>query len=513
MDKQAISSQVVDRMNQIQSVYNANGITLKKYQIKGIKWMLTHEAMGNGAILADEPGLGKTFQSLATVVSDSIGCSLVAVPSSTLPQWTRDAKMLLGQELGVVYVHHGGLRRSRLPSNCRIVLTTPETLLVSGSLHDKYKKIYLDLHAQTWRRIIIDEVHVMKNSKSKLSECAMQLKSKIKWGLSGTPVQNKKNEIINLFKFVTNTTPGSRAIQYHGQDISFEKCCQHLLKRRKKVDKLQIAEVEIENYVIDFKCEDERNFYQKIKNNIKSELMSSQDTFESAAEEMAFLFELLLRLRQTAQHPQLVIDGYTRKYERQVMKDWTHGISSKHQSLLDLIRQHPEDGSVVFSQFTGEMDILEKLFKLHGYRVSRIDGSLNQHQKAQVLNSCANHPDNQERPDILLIQIKAGGVGLNLQAFNRVYITTPDWNPANEDQAIARCWRMGQKKKVIVKKLVLADPESDNMIDNRILTIQESKRKLHSDILQDETLTFNGNWSRKMGGSGLSLRQINRLLK
>ena len=181
-----------------------------------------------------------------------------------------------------------------------------------------------------------------------------------------------------------------------------------------------------------------------------------------------------------------------------------------------------------------------------GLCVDRIDGSLSQSQKSNVLSNCANYnfkpvfetatiwtkygarireglPEVIQdkikgylRPDVLLIQIKAGGVGLNLQSFNRVYITTPDWNPSNEDQAIARCWRMGQSKQVIVKKLILKDQKDEiSVIDSRIISIQESKRKLQSEILGDKNLSFNGKYSRNMnsGGTGLNRNQMMTLLQ
>ena len=516
-------------------IYSSKGVILKDYQEEGCRWMFSQEANGTGGLLADEPGLGKTYQSIALIASDPDSLNLIVVPSSTLPQWKKDAIMFCGEDS--VYLHHGLDRQVSIPNKTRIVLTTPQTLFVSGHLHDKYNRSYVNLHEIYWDRIVIDEVHCIKNPNSNTSKRFMKLLGRFKWGLSGTPIQNTEAEIKNLFKFVTNT-------RYN--DVlprSLNDLLDHntgLILRRKKVDKLTLPPVEIENHEVDFHTEAEKEFYLKVKRNVRDEFLFSQG-MGSVGDEMAIMMELLLRLRQTVTHPQLVIDGYRRKYvktgvtledAKREFPDWMGGISTKHQTMLDLISKHPKDNSIIFSQFTQEMNILQKLFTQNGYDVARIDGSLSQLKKAEVIARCqgptqdiptiiknklGNNIDRvidsflNKRPQILLIQIKAGGVGLNLQSYNRVYITSPDWNPANEDQAIARSWRMGQNKKVYVKRIVLNDiDEKTSVIDSRILSIQENKRELQSKLLQDESLSCNGKRSK---GRGLSRRDLSRLLK
>lgn len=516
-------------------IYTKKGIHLRDYQIEGVSWMFRQEADGHGGLLADEPGLGKTFQSLALAASSLDTVNLVVVPSSTLAQWKRDATLLCGE----VYLHHGNGRKRSIPKNTRIVLTTPQTLTISGHFYDKYDPRFVNLHRISWDRIIVDEVHCIKNHNSKASKCFMKLIGTYKWGLSGTPIQNSKAEIKNLFKFVTNTPEGGVLVK-KVEDLLDP--VTGILLRRKKVDKLPcLPTQEIENVGVDFNSEEELNFYLKVKKNVRSEFLMAQ--WGTAQEEMAVLMELLLRMRQMSSHPQLVIDGYRRKLVKQgvtkqeaerIFPDWTHGVSSKHETLLKLVSEHPDDNSIIFSQFTGEMDILETLFRSKGYTVGRIDGSLSQKQKANVIAGCdvidsvntiVNNRFPSEvdkligsflRPDILLIQIRAGGVGLNLQSYNRVYISSPDWNPANEDQAMARAWRLGQRKKVHVKRVVLNDiDEKTTVIDTRILSIQESKRKLQAKLLHDETLNYNGKrtGSKWSSGRGLNRKDLTRLLR
>jgi SNF2 family DNA or RNA helicase len=115
------------------------------------------------------------------------------------------------------------------------------------------------------------------------------------------------------------------------------------------------------------------------------------------------------------------------------------------------------------------------------------------------------------RPPTTLIQIKAGGVGLNLQAFSRVYINSPDWNPCNEIQAMARSHRLGQTRKVVVKRLAIESPEGETVIDDRIMGVQETKRNLMADLLNEEELRCNGR--RQSGKVGLTSKDFRKLLK
>lgn len=534
MSTQSTYQQRLDLVIGPNGIYRKNGIDLKGYQVEGIRWMFTQEQKGHGGLLADEPGLGKTFQSLSLVVSDPSSLNMIVVPSSTLSQWNSDSKVLCGSSS--VYVHHGSSRLSFIPKETRIVLTTPQTLCISGRSYKKYNSNYVDLQKIHWDRVIVDEVHCIKNHKSNTSKVFMNLLAKRKWGLSGTPIQNSKSEIVNLFKFVTN----KKCNQVLDETLEnlMDKDNGMILRRRKQ-DELTLPSIDIENYHIDFLTDQEKDFYIKVKNNVRSELIQAQ--WASPSQEMAVLMELFLRMRQTASHPQLVIDGYRRKLvkqgipeqeARQLFPDWKSGNSSKHQKLLELIEKHPQDNSIVFTQFTQEIDILEKMFTDQGFSVARIDGKLTQDQKKRVITKCQGtscylpseitekfpiHVDKliesfvNYRPQILLIQIKAGGVGLNLQSYNRIYITSPDWNPSNEDQAFARAWRMGQEKPVFVKRILLKDlDDKTQVIDNRILAIQDGKRCLQSKLLKDDSLICKG---KTLAGRGLSKRDLNKLLR
>ena len=475
---------------------------LHAHQIDGTKWMMELEDAGSGGILADDPGLGKTYQALSLIVN-SMGSTLVVVPTCILYQWRDIAEELLGKH--AVYVHHGR-RQPNFPMT-RIVLTTYGVVRTEETLAEK-----------NWERIILDEIHEIKSRRSKISKAVMRLgnveggpKCHLRWGMSGTPVQNTPEETANLFRFVLGYESSNR----DKLDV-VAMIRSHLLRRRKEVvlaDKL--PQLDLETVSVAFASESEKKYYEKIQKNVKKDFMKAQESCLTAQEENVVMFELLLRLRQVSQHPQLVLNGLWRKFHedpnsmfhgQEKPPKWPHGPSSKHKCLLELLEEHPDEGTLVFCQFTEEMDMLEEFVVERGHRCLRLDGRLNNSERAEVLEQCRGDDG---VPPVTLIQIKAGGVGLNLQAFSRVYILSPDWNPCNEIQAMARSHRLGQTRRVVVKRLVLESTKELSVIDDRIMGVQERKRDLMADLLEEESLRCNGR-RRKMG---LTTSDYKRLLK
>lgn len=493
-------------MNKIKELYLKQGIQLKTYQQEGIEWMLTLESNNKSGLLADDPGLGKSFQALALIMN----CShrrptLLVVPTTILNQWKDICIQFFPQTK--VLIHHGSKRTNIIPSGIKIVITTPGTLLNSPILLEKH-----------WRRIIIDEIHIIKNPKSKIAKMVCELRGKFRWGLTGTPVQNNRSDIVSIFKFVTNHFQ-----QNIPEPLSIEYLINHHFLRRKKTDYLSLPDIKIENLQLDFHTQEEKDFYHMIKKNVRQDMEALADRHLHPREEMSRLFVLLLRLRQAATHPQLCVEGYRKRSLKTgsslLIPDWDEQLTTtKHHHLMNLIETHPEDRTIVFCQFTQEIDMLVRLSHQKNLNSKRIDGSVPLKQRNLNIQQCQGvaecppikSPNGLYLPlhirklidtflkiDIVFIQIKAGSVGLNLQNFNRIYFTTPDWNPANEDQAIARAWRYGQKKKVVVNRLLLHDKDDlTSIIDNRIIAIQTEKRKIYAKILQDDTLEYNGDFSK-----------------
>jgi SNF2 family DNA or RNA helicase len=449
------------------------------HQLEGIKWMMSVEQRGTGGLLCDDPGLGKTYQALALVVSSlPQTTTLIVVPTSIIEQWRQAAAELVGAK--AVYVHHGPNRLRHIPAK-RVIITTYNLMISDKSINRYY-----------WYRVILDEAHKIKNSQSQSSKMAKSLNATYRWGLTGTPVQNNTAELVNIFRFVTRKTG------YVDESNVSDYINSHLIRRIKEVVlKDKIPELQVVVSEICFQTDTERNFYHKVQNNIRSDFTELMSLGGNARDENVAMFELLLRLRQASQHPQLVLDGYTKKFLKDKGRQMTpyRQHSSKHLALIKMLKAERHEPSLVFCHFTQEITMLSNLVQNEGFTTTRFDGKTSSAERATLINNLTR-PEFTP-PEVLIVQITAGGVGLNLQRYARVYLMSADWNPCNEIQAIARSHRLGQTRPVVVKRLVLVDPKQEfSVIDQRIWDIQTKKRKLMSGLLNEPELMNNGTRKR-----------------
>jgi SNF2 family DNA or RNA helicase len=172
--------------------------------------------------------------------------------------------------------------------------------------------------------------------------------------------------------------------------------------------------------------------------------------------------------------------------------------------LIDSIKSHPGEKSLIFAQFMGEMDEIHLRLKAADFKVFRIDGGVDTERRAARIERFKKT----DKPCAFIIQIKAGGVGLNLAEASRVYITTPAWNPATELQAIARAHRNGQMKKVHVKKLIYKGSEKLPSIEQSILDLQGHKSVVCAEVLQDDRLRSQLPTASKNGVTVRAVRKI-----
>jgi SNF2 family DNA or RNA helicase len=196
------------------------------------------------------------------------------------------------------------------------------------------------------------------------------------------------------------------------------------------------------------------------------------------------------RHQSTKKTPQLYLDGMALKDDSDPIM-WTYG-SKKMDTLMELIESHPKEKALIFTQFMGEMDHIQERLAVIGIPVFRIDGSVLKEKREEAIAGFKGASSTGTRPAaVFLIQIKAGGVGLNLQEATRVYITTPAWNPATELQAIGRAHRTGQTQRVVVKRLVYVGYDGVQplpSVEQSIMQLQEGKAKVCAEVLNDPTL-------------------------
>jgi len=492
-------------------ILEKNGHSLYPYQETGLSWLKKTEYKLKGGLLCDEMGLGKTIQMISLMITNEVNKTLIVMPKSLITQWLTEIKKFVGDYFDVL-VHHGSNRitNSKELDNRKkpiIVLTTYGLVinrgirhmcsncgLVSSMVKNKCgHKICLDCESSSlcskcfdevdnvlqqisWDRIILEECHNIRNKKSKIFKYTNKLKSNYRWGITGTPVHNSIKDFISLCRFLKlNKTINLKTIDGIVSDI--------ILRRTKKDvkiynEKLKIPNLTVEVHKVLFQSEKELDFYKKIKGDIKKELaiLRQFDDFN-----MVKILEMILRLRQSCIMPQLVIDGYKKKWNRD-FPDWT-GTNSK---LDKLIKNIVNERCIVFCNYKKEMKYIHDKLVDYNVKVDIINGGKSLEERGQTLENCnINNQDDSNYIQVLLIQINAGGTGLNLQMFNNIWFTSPSWNPALEFQAIARCHRIGQKKNVKVKKLVMYN--KIGTVDDRIMMVQEDKKEIITQILKDES--------------------------
>lgn len=443
----------------------------KEYQIDGIQWALDKELNSEykGGLLADEVGLGKTYQMIGLMLANRVSKSLILVPKSLINQWCNEINNLT-DELHIIKIENLKKEGIEFKQNKHNVVIMGINQ-VYGRLSECFAKTLI--HNIYWDRLIIDEAHMIKNKKSKLHKACKEIYTKYKWLLSATPVMNSMSDFVSLMSFF---------------DISQEKCqtekddiVKNMIMRRTKDQiknlnpEFELPKSKIEIVEAPFETRDELDYYNKTYEIMKSKVKKAKRN-----NNFMEIIEHLLRMRQFCICPQLYIDGLDKKYNEK--SPLYTGNCTKLNTFINLIKKKPNDEkALVFFQFIGEMKIYKQALKKEGYECSHISGCMNLDQRTNVINTFKRS----KTLNILFMQINVGGVGYNLQEANWVYIISPTWNPAIEHQAIGRCHRSGQKKEVNVYKIIINDPNDTNTtyIERRILDLQNTKNVLITELL------------------------------
>ena len=467
----------------VTSAYKRATSTLKgrliaPYQREGVLWLLWRELANSGpkgGFLCDEMGLGKTVQTIATILGNPQKRTLIVVPKSIVTQWSEEIENFAPHlKVGI----HDGPNRTRNPSDLLKydVVISPYSVMVEKG---KPKGEPTVLHLLNWGRIILDEGHEIRNARSKLSTSVRNLRGRIRWVLSGTPVYNSIKDFVTLCSFIGVSKSLVQGMSTKIRDT--------YVLRRTKEDvatfniRLELPPCDFENVELEMYPE-ERKIYQDVYSESSTRVKEIFKHSLNANMHTMHILECLLRCRQAMIHPQLYMDGIA-KQSGEDPELW-EGRSKKMESLLDMIKSHPDEKSLVFSQFVGEMDIIHEMLAQSEIKVFRIDGSVSKEARTEQIKSfksCGTHC-------AFLIQIKAGGQGLNIQEATRVYITSPSWNPATELQAIGRSHRTGQTKKVTVRKLVYVGEDKLPSIEQSIMALQGHKATVCAEVLNDPRL-------------------------
>lgn len=439
---------------------------LREYQKDGVRWMARLASWGAGACLADDMGLGKTLQSIVMLqYMSKQGASLVVVPTSVLFNW-RDEIQRFAPKLNPILLHAQNQDRQKTineASSGDVIITTYGLLITEQEL----------LCSREWNMIILDEAHTIKNKETKMSQSAMQLQGKFRLMLTGTPLQNHLGEIWNLFQFSNPGLLGSNAEFQEKFILPIErdgnKERQHQLRRlllpfllrRTKNEVLDELPSKSEITINVELSDDEMAFYEHLRQQAVINLEEhSNNAMETLAE--------ITRLRQAACNPALV--------EQDINIE-----SSKTAAFLEKVDEliGSDHRALVFSQFTSHLALVRKELDKRGIEYLYLDGTTSTTERQRLVEQFQKG----DMP-LFLISLKAGGTGLNLTAADYVFHLDPWWNPAIEDQASDRTYRIGQTRPVTIYRLI-----ASHTIEEKIVQLHKSKKSLADSLLEGSNMS------------------------
>jgi len=426
---------------------------LRPYQEQGFRWLRLLMRGGLGGILADDMGLGKTLQALCAITAEG-GPSLVIAPTSVIGNWLAECTKFVPHLSTNRF--HGPRRRLE---EVDITVTSYALLRLDPSLLER-----------EWTTVVLDEAQAIKNPESQTAQAAFKLRAKHRMSLTGTPIENRLDELWSQLHFVM---PGFLGGRKHFAD-RYARPVEHGDPRAAKALRKRIAPFVLRRLKSEvatdlpprtdvvLKCPmppEQRSLYEGVHAAAQGDLARMLGDGKALE-----ILEVLLRLRQAACHSRLLPGDRP-------------DVSGKLEVLVEKLTSLAEAGHrcLVFSQWTSHLDLIEE--RVGELGVLRLDGST---RNRDGVVAAFQDP---EGPPVFLLSLKAGGTGLNLTAADYVFHADPWWNPAVEDQAIDRAHRIGQDKPVVSVKLI-----SEGTVEERILALQEKKRAIARAALGEGTV-------------------------
>lgn len=459
-----------------------SGFTYFPHQEEGIRWMLEKERVGtavgsektvHGGFQCDDMGLGKTMQICATMVNHKKANTLLISPLAMIETWST---VFLRAGFSVYEVEGGKWTRRSTTGHAipRHFLKMRPSVYISN-----YEKLYIrpSLFSSSWDRVVLDEAHKIRNADGRAAACARNLQAPLRWAVTGTPLVNSIKDVVSLMAFlgVPCTSPWSWTTSL--QNLFPSMVLHRSMDSLRKVIKGAPPIPEIIQDILPFATEEEEEFYHGVQGVTEASLLRySSELLSSAAS-----FQMLLRLRQLSVHPQVYINAKRREDKGYARPNWV-GPSTKMARIGDILRgdaEGPCHKYILFCQFHEEMALIREYLLneslVNDANILLYHGGMNQEERSKVLQTSKETVET----TVLLLQLQAGGVGLNLQEYDRIIFVSPWWTAALMDQAIARAVRMGQTEVVKVFHLQLAaEHDTAINIDRMVNAKALEKRKM-----------------------------------
>lgn len=467
--------------------------TLRPYQLKGIKWLIGHFREGFGACLADDMGLGKTLQTIALLLyAKELGASapvtglpgetpgaavqldlfqqyrhelqplnaLVILPASLVFNWQQELARFAPSLFVNAHTGPKRLRDARALAGYDVVLTTYHTARQDLALLEK----------PDWQFIVLDESQQIKNRESGISRVVRGLQGRHKISLSGTPIENSLADLWTQMEFINPDTLGSyqsfreqfqlpieKQNDERAKTRLFSRVKPFFLRRTKEEVAPDLPDLAQQIFYSEMAA-GQRKRYEQVKSAVRNEILSLFDDPKTRL----LALQALTRLRQLANHPRLVdadYDGASGKTD-DVLAQWDVILRSGHKVLF-------------FSSFEQHLQLFRAKLEEEKRPFAWLTGDVPARERAREVERFQNDASVQA----FLMTLGAGGVGLNLTAADYVFLLDPWWNPAKEDQAVARAHRIGRTRPVTAIRFIARDT-----IEEKILQLQERKRTLGKEL-------------------------------
>jgi SNF2 family DNA or RNA helicase len=450
------------------------GLSFNQHQYDGVNFGVLNEINIQygikGGIIADEMGLGKTLTAIGIMVANPLSNTLVVLPPVLLLQWQKEIFRATGVQ---ALIYHGAQKKQVTEEelSSSIVLTTYNAIRPTNTLH-----------GIKWERVVFDEAHHLRNKNLALSG-AIALNAKIRWLITGTPIQNSANDFSNLCSAL-----GLDRSIYTDKALAKSIISTFVLKRSKAmVPSTNLPSVITQIVSVEW-SETEYALAKEIHSTLGFSNVENCDSSCTYASRLnsAGVLQRILRAKQSCVLPSLM-NAELKKFK--LDKQYSTTNTSKINAVIAKIEETRDNGSgkLIFCHYRSEIDAIASRLTSIGIRSATFDGRTSATEREAILND--NVP-------VIILQIQTGCEGLNLQKnYSEIYFVSPHWNPSVEAQAIGRCHRMGQKKQVLVFRFEMVGFEEDGQqqqqqqqptlsLDMYIMTIQSKKRGITDTILE-----------------------------
>lgn len=445
---------------------------LRPYQTSGFQWLNYLNDVGWGGILADDMGLGKTIQALSMFQhyknENGSLLAMVVCPTTLIYNWKNEVQKFVPALSW--HIHHGSIRTrdEEEIKKHNIIITTYGTLRSDIQL----------LHKISFDYLVLDESQAIKNPASKVTRAAGLLTAKNRLCMSGTPLQNNTFDIFAQMNFLNPGLLGNMEffrnefatpIDKFGEQENKEHLKKLLYPFILRRTKEQVAKDLPEKTETILFCEmeaEQRKVYEAYRNSFRDKILGTIDQ-QGIAKSQLTILQGLMKLRQICDSPAILNED--EKYPNHSIK-----LDELAREIEENIGDHK---ALIFSQFLGMLSLIKNKLTEDNIAFEYFDGSTSAADREKAIQNFQNNDECR----IFLISLKAGGVGLNLTAADYVYIVDPWWNPAVEQQAIDRTHRIGQTKNIFAYRMICVDT-----IEDKILQLQERKRKLASELIADD---------------------------